>query len=286
MSIRLIAIDLDGTLLNSQGEIPVANREAIRAAAERGVEIVVVTGRRFYSALPFVQQIAEDATVISSNGARIGSVAGEVYYRNLLRRHVARQVVEVANGYCGYAVVIFDEPGRGQLLMSNQAVSAGPLGWYMRNSVDGVLQTPDLAATITTDPLQIMFGGPQDEIEPIGKVLESSAVRPLCHLTWTKYLARNFSLLDVMNRGCSKGSALAYWARRRNVHPQEIMAIGDNLNDLEMLQFAGQPVLMANHNLDPVPKGWAVTLSNDEGGVAEAIRRYAQTKPRLPQTTR
>lgn len=275
MPIRLIAIDLDGTLLNNQGEIPPANREAIQEAAARGLEIVIVTGRRFYSARSFVGQFANAAIVISSNGARIGSVAGEVYYRNLLNQRVAQQVVEAADGYRGYAVVIFDQPGRGQLLMSNEAVPVGPLGWYTRNSLDCVLQTADLAQAITIDPLQVMFGGPLEEIEPIGGVLEAAAARPFCHLTWTKYLARNFSLLDVMNRGCSKGSALAYWARRTNIRPQEIMAIGDNLNDLEMLQFAGRPVLMANHNLDPVPDGWAVTLSNDEGGVAEAIRRYA-----------
>ncbi|MGH9328046.1 MAG: Cof-type HAD-IIB family hydrolase [Terriglobia bacterium] len=276
MPIRLIALDLDGTLLNSQHEIPPANREAIQAAAARGIEIVIVTGRRFYSARPFVEQLAEVATVISSNGARIGTMAGTTHYLNPLPQQAAQKVVETAHEYRGYAVVIFDQPGRGQLLMSNEAVPSGPLGWYTRNGVDGVLQVPELAPAITTDPLQIMFGGPQEEIEPIGNILESSAVRPFYHLTWTKYLARNFSLLDVMNRGCSKGIALAYWARRRNIRPQEIMAIGDNLNDREMLEFAGQPVLMANHNFDPIPDGWAVTLSNDADGVAAALRRYAQ----------
>src|SRR5487761_65466 len=84
MAIRLIAVDLDGTLLNTQTEISARNREAIQSALSLGITVVVVTGRRFHSARPFVEQVAGDITVISSNGARIGSVCGEVYYRNFL----------------------------------------------------------------------------------------------------------------------------------------------------------------------------------------------------------
>ncbi|MGH9469541.1 MAG: HAD-IIB family hydrolase [Terriglobia bacterium] len=275
MSIRMIAVDFDGTLLDSQNQISPANRDAIQAAVSRGVEVVVVTGRRFHSAQPFVAQIPGCATVISSNGARIGSASGEAYYRSLLPREVARQVVAAAEDFLGYAVLIFDQPGRGQLVMHCDAHPAGPVAWYMRTAPECLLKVPSLPVALTAEPLQVMFGGPQAQIEPLEAILRASSAAHLFHLTWTKYLAPNLSLLDVMNRGCSKGGALALWARRRNVAPQEILAIGDNLNDIEMLQHAGQPVLMANHNFDPVPDGWQVTLSNDEDGVAEAIRRYA-----------
>lgn len=275
MPIRIIAVDLDGTLLDSHSEISSANQEAIRAAASRGVEIVVVTGRRFHSALPFVRQLPDCATVISSNGARTGSSSGEMYCRNLLPREVARRVIAAAVDYQGFAVLIFDQAGPGQLVMHCDAHPAGPIAWYMRTAPECLVKVSDLAAALTADPLQVMFGGPPGRLEPLEPVLTASAAAPRFHLTWTKYLARNLSLLDVMNRGCSKGAALAEWARRRGVEPAEILAIGDNLNDLEMLQVAGRPVLMANHNLDQVPDGWPVTLSNDESGVAEAIRRYA-----------
>lgn len=275
MPIRLIAIDLDGTLLNSRNEISPKNLEAIAAAMERGIEVVIVTGRRFHSARPFVEQIPGNVIVISSNGARIGTISGEIYYRNFLARQVAQKVICEAEAFTGYAVAFFDVPGRGQVLMHTEAAPEGPVSWYLRSCRDCLFQTPDLAAAITTDPIQVMFGGPPERIEPIEAALRSSPVASLCHLSWTKYLTRNLSLLDVMNHSCSKGSALAYWAAERGIQPEAVMALGDNLNDLEMLQYAGTPVLMANHNLSEIPDGWQVTLLNDKDGVAEAIRCYA-----------
>lgn len=275
MAIRLIAIDLDGTLLNTRSEISPRNQAELREAVNRGIEVVIVTGRRYHSALPFVEQIPGPAVVISSNGARIGTVSGETLHTNLLPRETACQILAVSTEYHGYAATFFDIPGRGQIVMRQEAAPDGPLGWYLKSCPDRLLQVPDLAAALSRDPLQITFGGPPPAIEPLEPILRQSQAASQVHLTWTKYLARNLSLLDVMNRTCSKGSALAHWCRRSGIFREEVMAIGDNLNDLEMLQFAGRPVLMANHNFELVPDGWPVTDSNDEDGVAHAIERYA-----------
>jgi hypothetical protein len=105
-------------------------------------------------------------------------------------------------------------------------------------------------------------------------LLAESPIRSSIHLTWTKYLTTKISILDVMNRGCSKGRALKIWAERCGIHPGEVMAVGDNLNDLEMLQYAGLPVLMGNHCPELDRPDWTLTLPNDEDGVAAAIRRY------------
>jgi hydroxymethylpyrimidine pyrophosphatase-like HAD family hydrolase len=74
--------------------------------------------------------------------------------------------------------------------------------------------------------------------------------------------------------GCSKGTALRAWAERRGLRPQDIMAIGDNLNDLQMLEFAGTPVVMGNGLDELKSRGWAVTAHNDDAGVAQAIERF------------
>jgi hydroxymethylpyrimidine pyrophosphatase-like HAD family hydrolase len=90
----------------------------------------------------------------------------------------------------------------------------------------------------------------------------------------TEYEHRDFSLVDVVQAGCSKGSALAAWADRQGLSPGDIMAIGDNLNDLEMLEFAGTPVVMGNACDSLKTRGWAVTGANDEAGVAMAIETF------------
>ena len=90
----------------------------------------------------------------------------------------------------------------------------------------------------------------------------------------TEYQHRDFSLVDVVRAGCTKGSALAAWAASRGLSADQVMAVGDNLNDLQMLEFAGTPVLMGNAVAELKNRGWPVTLGNDESGVARAIDTY------------
>jgi hypothetical protein len=274
MSIRLIAVDLDGTLLNSRREISEGNRWALVRAVERGVQVVVVTGRRFYSALPLFSQVPCPITLITSNGALIANCAGEVLHQNFLPRLVAQQVLEIACEYRPYSVAIFHTPGYGQVTMQDTAVNEGPLGWYAKTSASCLRLVPDLRAALDADPIQVMIGGPPARIEPAEVLLAESPVSSRIHLTWTKYLTTNISILDVMNRGCSKGHALKLWADRCGIHRDEVMAVGDNFNDLEMLQYAGLPVLMENHCPGLGEPEWARTLANEDDGVAVAIHKY------------
>lgn len=274
MPIRLIAIDLDGTLLNSRRVISEGNRQALLQAVERGVQVVIVTGRRFYSALPLFSQVPCPVTLITSNGALIANRAGEILHENFLPQRVAQEVLEVARAYRPYSVAIFHTPGYGQVTMQDNAVEEGPFGWYAKTSAECLRLVPDLRAALDADPIQVMIGGPPARIEPAEMLLAESPISSRIHLTWTKYLTTNISILDVMNRGCTKGHALKLWADRCGIDRGEVMAVGDNFNDLEMLQYAGLPVLMGNHCPGLGEPEWALTLANEEDGVAVAIHKY------------
>ena len=277
MLIRLVALDLDGTLLSSRSEISAANHDALVKAAGRGVQVVIVTGRRFHSARPIVAPLRCPLTLISSNGARISNLDGEACHRNFLPAALARQALQASAGFRRFAVLMHDVPGRGQVVMQEGASPEGPLAWYRKNSPDALLEVADLEGAVgldTHDPIQVMFGGPPTEIDPLGPVLETSAIAASVQLTWTRYPLRNTVLLDVMNRDCTKGAALKLWAARRGIGAAEVMALGDNFNDREMLEFAGRPVVMGNAEPGVCCDGWAKTLSNDEDGVAAALHRY------------
>ncbi len=274
MAIRLVAIDLDGTLLDGNSTVSPANREALQEVAARGIQIAVVTGRRYQSAQKILEQIPCPVTLISSNGAMIVATSGEILYRDFLKREVALKVLAAASDFRRLTVAIFDIPARGQVVMQDNAVMEGPLGWYQTHSPGHLLQVPDLEAHLTTDPIQLMFGGPPGLVGPIEPFLLQRFDPPDFHLTWTKYLARNLSILDVMNRGCTKGHALAQWAARHGIPAAEVLAIGDNFNDLEMLRFAGVPVVMANSTPGLRQDGWHETSSNLEDGVAAALERH------------
>jgi hydroxymethylpyrimidine pyrophosphatase-like HAD family hydrolase len=94
-------------------------------------------------------------------------------------------------------------------------------------------------------------------------------------LAITRYDAKNFVMIDVIHPKVTKGATLAEWASFRGIAPEEILAIGDNHNDLEMLKFAGIPVVMENGVPELKARGWHITGSNDDDGVAAAIQRFA-----------
>jgi Cof subfamily protein (haloacid dehalogenase superfamily) len=274
MSIRLIALDLDGTLVNSRWEVSEKDIQALAAASERGIQVVIVTGRRPRSAAPYVEKIPFPVTLITSNGALIRTPTGEVAFRNFLPLAVAVQVLEIVRAYRPYTVVVFDLPAQGQVTMEDCAIPEGPLGWYLKTNLDHLRLVPNLSAVVDTDPVQVMIGGPPTTIEGAEALLHQSEVAPSIHLTWTRYPDRNIAIFDIMNRGCSKGRALKFWAHRCGIPATDIMALGDNFNDVEMLEFAGLPVVMGNHIEGLHRSGWALTAACDESGVACAIEKF------------
>jgi hydroxymethylpyrimidine pyrophosphatase-like HAD family hydrolase len=122
--------------------------------------------------------------------------------------------------------------------------------------------------------VQIMIGGPPARIEGAETLLRQSETAKSIHLTWTKYPQRNVSIFDIMNHGCTKGRALKFWATQCGIPASDVMALGDNFNDVEMLEFAGLPVVMGNHIEGLHRPGWAVTSACDDSGVASAIEQY------------
>jgi hydroxymethylpyrimidine pyrophosphatase-like HAD family hydrolase len=274
MSIRLIALDLDGTLINSRWEISEADRCALQQASERGIQIVVVTGRRPAAAAPYIAKLPCPVTAITSNGALIRTSTGEVVYRDFLPHGIAHQALDAAQAFRPYTVAIFDVMCRGQVTMQDTAIPEGPLGWYVKTSSEYLQLVPDLRAAITCDPVQLMIGGPIATIEPAEALLRASPCGASVTLTWTKYPERNIALFDIMNIGCSKGRALKFWAARCGIPASDVMAIGDNFNDRAMLEFAGLPILMGNHIDGLAEPHWAVTGSSDDSGVAMAISAY------------
>ena len=116
MSVRLIALDIDGTLLDSASEVPAANRHAIEAAVEEGIDVALVTGRRFDFALPIALQIPCVLTMIVNNGALVKSKDGTTHLRHLLPHQTARAVLEFTSEYRAGAAVVFDRPRANQVI--------------------------------------------------------------------------------------------------------------------------------------------------------------------------
>ncbi|HJR60481.1 MAG TPA: Cof-type HAD-IIB family hydrolase [Vicinamibacterales bacterium] len=272
--IRLLALDIDGTLLDSTGQLPQANCDAIARAIDLGVEVALATGRRYDFARPIFEQLPGPLTLILSNGAVVKTRDGETLMRRLLPRAVARDVLASVPQHRHEAAVTFDRPREGQIVY--QAID-----WeHPRHSRFFAANRPFLAEMnpledcLTEDPVQVMFTGVCAEMRELFYELRGDASDRRYSVALTEYEFRDFSLVDVLQAGCSKGTALQDWAAERGYARAEIMAVGDNLNDVEMLEFAGRAVVMANGIPELKDRGWALTASNDDGGVAQAVETF------------
>jgi hypothetical protein len=274
--IRLLAIDIDGTLLDSSGRVPEAHRAALGEAIGRGIDVALVTGRSFHFARPVVDALGLPVTLIVNNGALVKNAEGRTELRHLLDRGVARRVLEETRAFEDSVAIVFDRPHERQVVFERMDwTQPSRRGYFERNQAFIAASGAPLADMLTEDPIQVMFNGGVAPMRQLVAALHASAVADRFTVALTEYEHRDFSLVDVNGAGCSKGSTLARWVGRRGLTGNDVMAVGDNLNDLEMLAFAGTAVVMGNASAALNARAdarWHRTASNDEDGLATAIR--------------
>ena len=279
--IRLIAVDIDGTLLNSKFHISEKDLEALRRASQQGIEVILVTGRRHAFALPIAQQLGFDLWLISSNGAVTRSLHGEAFHRDLLPVASCRELCDAMREFRGNMVVTFDKESKGALVLERMDELTGSIRHWLEKNMQYIEFVVPIENALVADPVQAMFCGPIARMQAAVRTLESTQLRKQITVVRTEYPARDLCIVDVLNRGCSKGHALKRWADHRGIPREQVMAIGDNFNDLEMLAFAGAPFIMGNACEELKSRGWPVTCSNDENGVAAAVEQVLTREPVL-----
>jgi Cof subfamily protein (haloacid dehalogenase superfamily) len=275
--IRLLSLDIDGTLLDSAGRLPAANREAIARTLDSGVEVALATGRRYDFARPIFEALPGPLTLILSNGAVVKNGAGVTAMRHLLPRETARHVLTSTPAHRATAAIVFDRLRERQIVFERIDWKHPRHAPFFRANRPFLAEQQPLEDALTEDPIQVMFTGRCGEMRALFDDLRAAGAAPGTPdftVALTEYLDRDFSLVDVTRVGCNKGSTLRAWASAQGYGAAEVMAIGDNLNDLEMLEFAGCPVLMGNALDELKARGWPVTATNDEAGVARAIETF------------
>jgi len=270
-SIRLLATDIDGTLLNPQFQISEGDLAALRRAHAAGVEIVLVTGRRHSFALPIAWQLGFDLWLISSNGAVTRSLSGETFHRDLMPVETCRQLCRAMQDFRGNTVLTFDQETKGAIVLERLGEVGASIRRWVEKNMEFIEFVVPIEKALVRDPVQAMFCGTIARMNDALQVLDGTGMDGKITVLRTEYPARDLSMIDVLNAGCSKGHALERWAARRGYRRDEVMAIGDNHNDVEMLEFAGHPVIMGNACEELRGRGWTVTRGNDECGVAAAL---------------
>jgi len=285
--VALVAIDLDGTLLSSSGEIPEANRRAVSKCLELGVAVAIATGRRFPAAERFARALSGDIFVVANSGAIIkDSVDGSIIRRRLLPRRTAAAVIEIADTF-GIEPVVHDGPqAEGNLLLRETAIGLPHLERYLHRTHPPPSVVP--ALRLARDPVQIGFAAgvttSRAFVEALGPELDRRGMA--ASLMRTEYPREDLTLTDVLATAATKSSALTFLADHLGVPITQTLAIGDNWNDVDMLETAGRGVLMANASEELQARGFTPTESNDDDGVARALERHVLSGSRLRARTK
>jgi Cof subfamily protein (haloacid dehalogenase superfamily) len=270
-SIRLLATDIDGTLLNPQFQISNGDLTALRRAHASGIEIVLVTGRRHTFALPIAQQLGFDLWLISSNGAVTRSLAGETFHRDLMPAETCLQLCRSMQEFRGNTVLTFDTEKKGAIVLERLDELTASIQRWLEKNMQYIEFVVPIENALVRDPVQAMFCGSTAHMRQALQALELTGLEGKVTMLRTEYPARDLSMIDVLNADCSKGHALQRWAAYRGYRRDQVMAVGDNHNDVEMLEFAGHPVIMGNACEELRGRGWTVTLGNDACGIAAAL---------------
>lgn len=271
-SIRLIAIDIDGTLLDPHFQISARNVAALRSAHQAGAQILLATGRRHDYALPIAQELGFPVWLISSNGALIRSTEGETFYFDRLPRASAIKLIRHMDPFRGNAVLTFDRPGHDALILERVEELNQTISRWIQNNERYIRYISPLEDALThEDPIQAMYCGRVARMQQAQARLAQADFLDEITILRTQYDHRDLCILDILNHDCTKGHALRRWAQHHGIARSKVMAIGDNYNDLEMLEFAGLPVIMGNASEELKQNGWKLTASNAESGVAQAL---------------
>lgn len=262
MKYKLIAADIDGTLLNSKGKLTKETKEAIKQAVDKGVIFAISTGRPLQGLKPVVDEIGLDLPLIIYNGAMvIKGKSQNIIYEKKLSRENCIKVFELGEGY-GTNIVVWND---NKLYCNKLNSKTIEYGKFTRTKP---ILAEHLEDVVENGATKILW---YDEIPLISKY-EKEAKELFkgsinVHISQPMYL-------EFVDKDASKAIAMKKLGEHYGIDRSEMIAIGDSANDLSMIEFAGLGVAMENAIKDVKDKADFVTLSNDENGVAYVIRKF------------
>ncbi len=273
--IKLIVVDVDHTLLNNESKLSERNKAAILAALEKGVDVMLATGKNFGACKDLISELGLKSPGIFTQGLAIHDANGSLRHQQTLDDDIARRVITFAEDR-GYAVVGYAQ-GRILARTRNPYVEELNTRWHeVEPEYIGPLQNQ--LGVIQFNKLVLMSAKDERKIKALrwqlGTQLNGSA----------RLLSGGVPhMLEVLPTGASKGNALRALLKERKIDPKQVLAIGDAENDVEMIQLAGIGVAVANAEQVLKDAADEVTVTNDADAVAVTIEKYVIGKPSEPE---
>ncbi|KXZ39296.1 hypothetical protein SAMN05661008_00985 [Alkalithermobacter thermoalcaliphilus JW-YL-7 = DSM 7308] len=267
MNYKLIVTDMDGTLLNSKQTVSQRNKDALKKAQDMGIKVGIATGRIYTSAKYYAKLLGIQTPIIACNGAIIrDEVTGEEIYKNVLDKENSFEIINLCERYGVYYHFYDDKSFYCKRLgYSSLYYEKWNKTQPEENRVDiRVIKDGKEIINANVDPLKFLII--DEDINKLNDLMEE--LRQIPTLEVSKSWKNN---IEVMNKGVCKGLALKRLSQYLDIKREEIIALGDNYNDLSMIEYAGMGVAMGNGEQIVKENSNYITKSNDEDGVAYAL---------------
>jgi Cof subfamily protein (haloacid dehalogenase superfamily) len=264
---RLLVVDIDGTLVNAKREITPPVRRAVREAQDRGVRVCLATGRIWPSARQFVEGLGADPPAILYNGAMVYDFSrDEVWLRTPLPMRQAADVLRILRRHPLAQPHLYVDD-RVYIPAMNETTAI-----YQRKDSLHTEAVGDLADWLTVDPMKILIIGERTALEAVAREVEALPYA-------VNHVFSEINYLEILPPAVSKGTALRVVAERLRIAREQIIAVGDNLNDLAMIEYAGVGVAMGNAPETLRARADFVAPTNDDHGLQEVIARFILIRP-------
>ena len=261
--IKLIAIDLDGTLLNSKHKMSDRNKTAIKKAIEQGVQVVIATGKTRLSAVGLLEELGIKSPGVFAQGLTTYNGDGSVRNNIVMDKNIIRQIITFAEDR-GFGVLVYSGNRILARRLDEIAEEIAKYGEPMAEAVGALQNILD-----TTEINKVILYGLESKMPALRWQL-SKQLDGQIHITRSAVTG----MIEVLPANSSKGKAVMRVMKDLNIPPENTMAIGDGENDIEMLQAVGTSVAMGNAIQKLKDVASQVVGSNDEDGVAQAIEMY------------
>ncbi|UQS82532.1 Cof-type HAD-IIB family hydrolase [Bombilactobacillus folatiphilus] len=265
--IKLVAIDVDDTLLTSQGTLLESTKQAVKQACQMGIKIVLCTGRPLVGVQGFLQELQlqqADQYAITFNGAVIQATAGQVLTQQGLTRKTYEQVDAYAKqNQLAYNVLDAD----GAIYTSNRNVNWVTVVQAWENQAGVLIREPQ-EVDVQIPMIKAVFVGEKGELDQ----QEAAVQQQFGQANYVVRAADNF--LEMMHADINKGVAVQALAEHLRIDSQDILVLGDEQNDLPMFEVAGTSVAMGNGSSVAKQAADYTTASNDEDGIMEAFQKF------------
>src|SRR5262245_58248676 len=268
---RMLVVDVDGTLLGSSRRVTPRVRAAVRAALDAGVLVTLATGRWFRSAQPVAADLGIELPIILHNGALVkDSLTGEILDHCHLPRDLAAGALEVICRH-GLQPIVYQNAFAGELLLAGPPERDTPATRRYLAGKEGLRRVPLEALLDEGDPLEIVVAELAERADPLVGELARGRWRTVTSMSLSVAEAR---LVEVLAPECSKTGAIRRLGDRIGIGLDQVMVVGDNFNDLDMIEAAGLGIAMANAPAGVRERAAWVAPHVEADGLAVAIERY------------